>query len=49
MKIVNDDNDFLRLDNSNKQDLIYNNSKNEVRLNSKVAADAEKNSDENKS
>ena len=44
MEIVDDDDDSLELDNSDKQD--PNNSENEARLDPKAAADAEENSDE---
>ena len=43
MGIVDDDDDFLKLDNSDKQDL--NNLENEPRLDPKAAADMEENSD----
>lgn len=48
MGIVDDDNNFLELDNSEKQNPVYDNLGDEARLNLKAAADAEENNDENK-
>ena len=46
MEIVNDDDDSLELNSSNKQDFIYDNSEAEARLDLKAAAGAEENNDE---
>ena len=46
MGIVDDDNDSLELDSSNKQDPVYDNSEDEARLDPEAAAGAEENSDE---
>ncbi len=47
IRILNDD-DFLKLDIAEKQDLVYNILEDEARLDLKASADVEKNSDENK-
>ena len=44
MGIVNDDNNFLELDNSNKQG--PNNLEDGIRINSEIAADVEENNNE---
>lgn len=46
MGIVDDDDDSLELDSSNKQDPVYDNSEDEARLDPEAAAGAEENSDE---
>ena len=46
MEIVDDDDDSLKLDNSEEQDPVYDNSEDEARLDPEEAAGVEENSDE---
>ncbi len=47
--MVDDDDDSLELDGSEKQDTVYDNSKDEARLNPEATEGEEKNSDESES
>lgn len=49
MEIVSDDNNYLELDNFEKQDLVYDSLEKKVKLDPKVTASGEENINESKS